>query len=368
MNMQPNQPKMQPNKRRHAMRVFVPLLFTSCVCLCAFSESLSINSPRIGDKYSRTVLLGLPYSAYCSGDTINLAGCRQAGTVATETYRPSKTDTISAFMTVEGSTYTCFSLERQSNILVHSISKPGFRSSIHYYSPYLVYTTTDTCGRAEIIGYLESIGSFTRKGRWEYTVLPGTVITPDGDTIVGLSSVVTTVCDTLAINTETSDTTMHIGTNRRWYSPGYRYPILEVCNELITKGPDTLDNLRQVFYFATYEQERQIEDDAANERIRELWKNRPNTGQQRPTITDGLTDHISYTSKDNTVCIHIDIPDADISVLVSDLHGRVWSRSTLAPTSVAASVSIDISKYPSGVYMFTVSDNNSNSTTFKIVK
>lgn len=350
------------------MWVFVPLLFASCICLCSFAESLSINSPRIGDKYLRTVLLGLPYRAYCSGDTVSLAGCRQAGTVATETYRPSRTDTVSAFMTVEGSTYTCFSLDRQSNILVHSISKPGLKSSIQSYSPYLAYTTTDTCGRTDISGYLESIGSYTRKGRWEYTVIPGTVITPDGDTIVGLSSVVTTVCDTLTINTETTDTTMHIGTNRRWYSPGYRYPILEVCNELITKGPDTLDNLRQVFYFATYEQERQIENDAANERIRELWKKHPNTGQQRPDITEGWTDRISYTSDANTVRIHIDVPDTDISVLVSDLHGRVWNHSTLASTNAATNASIDISRYPMGVYLFTVSDNNGSSTTFKIVK
>ncbi len=362
--MQPN----QPNKRRRALQVIVPLLSATCACLCAFSESLSINSPRIGDKYSRTVLLGLPYRTYSSGDTVSLAGCRQVGSVATETYRPSKTDTISAFMTVEGSTYTCFSLDRQSDILIHSISKPGFRSSIQSYSPYLAYTTTDTCGRTEITGYLESIGSYARKGRWEYTVLPGAVITPDGDTIVGLSSVVTTACDTLTINTETPDTTMHIGTNRRWYSPGYRYPILEVCDELITKGADTLDNLRQVFYFATYEQERQIEDDAANERIRELWKNSPNTGQQRPTITKGWTDRISYTSDGNTVRIHIDVPATDIYVLVSDLHGRVWNYSALASTNAATNASIDISKYPSGVYMFTISDNNGNSTTFKIVR
>lgn len=364
MNMQPS----QPNKHRHAIYDFVSLLFATCVCFCAFSESLSTNSPRIGDKYSRIVLLGLPYRAYCSGDTVSLAGCRQAGMVVTETYRPSKTDTVSAFMTVEGGTYTCFSLDGQYNILLHSISKPGLKSSIQSYSPYLAYIATDTCGKTEITGYLESIGSYTRKGRWEYSVLPGTVITPDGDTIVGLSSVVTTVCDTLTINTKTPDTTMHIGTNRRWYSPGYRYPILEVCNELITKGPDTLDNLRQVFYFATYEQEHQIENDAANERIRELWTNRPNTGQQRPAITEGWTDRISYTSKDNTVSIHIDVLDTDISVLVSDLYGRVWSHSTLTPTSVAANISIDTSKFPPGVYMFTVSDNNGNSTTFKIVR
>lgn len=190
---------MQPNKRRHALRTFAPLLFAICVCFCAFSESLNINSPRIGDKYSRTILLGLPYSTYCSGDTINLAGCRQAGTTSTETYKPSKTDTISEFMTVEGSTYTKFCLDRYSNLLVHSVSKPGLRSSIQSYSPYLAYTTTDTCGNTEITGYLESIGSYTRKGRWGYTVLPGTVITPDGDTIVGLSSVVMTACDTLTI-------------------------------------------------------------------------------------------------------------------------------------------------------------------------
>ncbi|HRN04382.1 MAG TPA: T9SS type A sorting domain-containing protein [Muribaculaceae bacterium] len=164
---------------------------------------------------------------------------------------------------------------------------------------------------------------------------------------------------------------MHIGINRRWYSPGYRYPILEACNELITKGSDTLDNLRQIFYFATYEQERQIEDDAANERIREQWKNHPNIGQrgqQHPAITGGWTDRISYSSKDNTVNIHVDVPAKGISVLVSDLYGRVWNHSALASTGTALNVSIDISKYPMGVYMFTVSDNNGNSTTFKIIK
>ena len=123
-----------------------------------------------------------------------------------------------------------------------------------------------------------------------------------------------------------------------------------------------------MFYFPTYEQERQIENDAANERIRELWKNRPNTGQHRPDITEGWTDRISYTSDANTMRIHIDVPATDISLLVSDLHGRVWNHAALASTNAATNASIDISRYPMGVYLFTVPDNNGNSTTFKIVK
>jgi hypothetical protein len=58
----------------------------------------------------------------------------------------------------------------------------------------------------------------------------------------------------------------------------------------------------------------------------------------------------------------------DVEVIITDLYGKTVHRETLYDASYSGKIKIDLPNVAPGVYMASVSDNNLNTITQKIIK
>lgn len=361
---------MRRNSLLYLVYATLVIISAASVCSDIFARNNNLYCPRIGDKYSRQIISGIDFPIFVDGDTINLTKGRYVDDLHAEVYPPSRLDSVSSFITSEDNSFTYFTTDSINNLYLNKIFKPGVSMIFNSYAPYLTNDTMVLSGITDIVGYVNGIGESHRKGRWSCATMNSNLITPENDTLCDMYSTAMVVCDTLFINTkEKVDTTLHTGKTRRWYQPGYRYPVLEMNETMIMRGNDTIDNLRQCFYFSIEEQLSQISDDEDNEKIREEYAPvHKNIGKHSGQSFNDEID-VTYAIHENEVDIRMNSSTPfEASICVSDIQGRVWHYSSISTATGYANTKIDVSMYRYGVYLVSIMSNDNSVATFKIVR
>ena len=154
------------------------------------------------------------------------------------------------------------------------------------------------CGHAQAgafwgegnVGYGEYIKNAGFSSSNAQTV--GTLITPDCDTLKNVLQVLRhrsgttqisnsfdesfySTKDSLLLSNDSishwlkNDSITHSIEKWQWYARGYRYPIIEMCKYRIFVHGTPSDSIVAAYYFPTYRQEKEIQNDSINEYYRE---------------------------------------------------------------------------------------------------
>lgn len=191
-------------------------------------------------------------------------------------------------------------------------------------------------------GKSNMIGKYKTCGVWTTTRIGGlTAITIEADTLRDVECVQTNIEETLIY---TPDTTQYKGVVRQWYAPGYRYPI--VSHEggiLFSLAGDTLDTVSNWHVTVPSQQRAYIEDDPANEQIRERYEKMKLESRFNPNNNNlpskGNNGQIYYDSDRQSVIINptFAMDEGDREYILCNIYGVVYYRGELNPEGVTIS-------------------------------
>lgn len=248
-----------------------------------------------------------------------------------------------------------------------TVTLAGFESrlwQVYYHTPEVWLPATNLNFGSGITGIIRGRGVYSDRLRYSiagtYTLTAdarGTLIMPEGDTIRNVLRVHTqrkilhryftmdstlcdiTLCDItdteLAQASSTGDILIH--DTRRWYAPGYRYPVLET--QTLSKPIATTPLSHQACYTTVNELE-QLPSDPDNQELRELARQSiekyhdSNNDINNPTDnkTNGGEDiryQFSQNRGDRSVSVDYTVSQpSDVEFILADVTGIVYSTDT----------------------------------------
>lgn len=312
--------------------------FSSLFCAFAYSiiaygVSPSLNSPRLNDYVTVQTLTHEPRwvdsLCYCP-DLQNL-------TIKSEkkmhVWPPAPDDTISS-MIITLDRDILYISGREGMYYVTSCLKPGIT---RFYIKPEIYSVPDSFSTHdyETQGHISAIGEYKSLGVSSKKLISSlSIVLDENDTLTNAECVHTTRHGKIIFND--SDTCILHASNRDWFAPGYRYPILCETNDIILSlSGDTIDVDKSWSVMSPVIQETDLKDDPTNEYIRALVKNESDKGYHQ-TFEVNQSDR--QTSLHRNIKINADAGEIEISrqfgdpqfkeVVLCDLSGRVYFAKT----------------------------------------
>ena len=325
--------------------------------------------PRIGDRMDFDVLSGVGIFADTACLCPVLTDARYIGRRTLAVWAPLPEDTVSfAYMSMGPELSR---LSRDGGALsVRFEQRPGSRRSFGTGMPYGMAESGFSAPLTST-GTLDGMSRYRSAGCVDVRVHPDLfIVTPEGDTLSDAVCVEYSISDTLFY--ERGDTCLHAAVQRRWYVPGYRYPLLSGRTDMIHSLENELIDTSEKWYAAgTSVQEENITRDPLNEEIRlivaenRLPQSQPVRTAPEPTGGHGTLP--SFLQRDGDGIIVSGTLDSGkiTSVILCDIKGRVYDSHTFGDTE--SRYRIGLSRLTSGeVYILYVqSDSESYVYRFK---
>lgn len=151
----------------------------------------------------------------------------------------------------------------------------------------------------------------------------------------------------------------------RWYAPDYRYEIAENVSSIYRKAGSVVQESHATFLCTPDVQELALGKLTPPKQQPLLAYNGKKSGSTHGNGMS-LTDHISVTVNDNGINIIVtgngngstSTDNADVSLLLSDISGRVWASQQGNTATGMWNTSVDTSSLPSGSYILYVATND----------
>lgn len=311
--------------------------------------SPELNSPRIGDRLDIAVLAGPP------SFTDSLRLCPDLSDISVR-----HTEQLSVWAAAPGDTLTamCITQGRKTEELVfdggvylcRTRQTPGFYRRYDSAWPYSVIKEDSQADTVSASGRADGISSYRTSGRYRMTTASGLrIVTPDGDIAGNVECVIREVDDRMFFDGD-STVCIHRGTDKAWYVPGYRYPVLRQQHDLLlSEEGDTIDSRVTWEALALSEQEAVIDNDPVNSEIRRLIKEQkdaPGNNSRNTSDKDRskgrLHQSVSIDYAANTVSINRTPGDSRfIDMMLCDIGGRVYQSRVFGDDAQAVTLSLD---------------------------
>ncbi len=311
--------------------------------------SPELNSPRIGDRLDIAVLAGPP------SFTDSLRLCPDLSDISVR-----HTEQLSVWAAAPGDTLTamCITQGRKTEELVldggvylcRTRQTPGFYRRYDSVWPYSVIKKDSQADTVSATGRADGISSYRTSGRYRMTTASGLrIVTPDGDNAGNVECVVCETDDRMFFDGD-STVCIHHGTDKSWYAPGYRYPVLrQKYDLLVSEDGDTIDSRVTWEALALSEQESAIDNDPVNEEIRRIIKernydigcNNQNLSDERHR-NDRPHQSVSIDYAASTVSINRTPGDSRfIDMMLCDIGGRVYQTYVFGEDRQSLTLSLD---------------------------
>lgn len=389
-------------------RLPITLIFIFSIGLSGWSQlTYTLNAPRIGDKpkwlqSQQFIPIQNNDSLLCDLSSIDF---NNNGITRYSLFQDS------LLLKNEMRQVAEYSLSSDTLRLL-SVRKPGLNMNYIIPEVSMVYLFNDT---TLITGYYyaegkDGAGHYVRDlGRYNRSITGhGYIITPDCDSLLNVTQVsytrygATLISDDFSISFSNSrdsalitpttidhqlatDSMRHHITHNLWYAQGYRYPIIDSRQYILSYYNTPIDTTEVTLYYAPQFQEYELESDAANELIRqqstELYYN-SNINYSRAINSDdsdtqdssGITSltstscSVSPTSVTSSTTIYIDIEQTSVvSITLHNYSGTLLWNYENNFNAGHHKINCDMSNYISGNYIIFVTINNVTFS-YKLIK
>lgn len=330
-----------------------------------------LNLPRPGDRLTVACLKQTPAFLDSANLCPILTGIKAYKTEDMSVWAPAPGDSLSSVIVMTGHDME-YLINVKDNLFCHYEVRPGYTRK---YTQPLPYGATCQMSEAMICskGHIDGISGYHTNGTCHTEILPGlSVVTTEGDTLTNVVCHKVLVTDTVGYTDGSKHT--HESNHRRWYAPGYRYPVLESkIDKLYYTDTDSVDINISWRMIDVSVQESEIENDAHNEQIRRLVaenKNKPTAQPAENSHSQGCSkfpDYISWSDDYSEIIVSDTFSDNCItSILVCDIGGRVYFvRECGADCN---EVRINTESYPPGLYLLNVSKKSAENESFRFMR
>ncbi len=144
------------------------------------------------------------------------------------------------------------------------------------------------------------------------------------------------------------DNLLHItDSTTLWYSPDYRYPIVENLTRHYYSQGKLIKKNCQTYMCTPSEQEQAQTYTNTPQRIHKI-----KTGQNSNRTILPLTERTEIDFDGTTVNVEVKCQETTtVSVLLCDIQGHVWSHQTMVPGERICKTTINTAMLPSGIYL-----------------
>ncbi len=355
------------NKATRTLTALLVVLFGAT----AYCLSPELNYPRIGDKLNVLTLSNVRATIKADSGYVDLSNAEVVKRENFKVYRPATEDSVTTMTVVQGNRIQ--NLVTNNNLLYKgSATQPGEHRIYAARVPYGAIVDSLRSHAVESTGKISAIGDFRSTGVSASETVPNTVfISLDGDTVLNAELIRTRVDETFSY--QYSDSVRHVGLEEQWYIPGYRYPALTYSdNIMITAEGDTIDHVRRWEAIDLSEQKYDIKDDPTNELLRNSLKEPKNMtnfakgNNHNPSSSSFRSGNVEWNADTETLTVIPQLNEDAVrrEYVLCDSHGRVYASGKL---SISEPLSISLSAFPPGVYIFGV-NNETDVFTLKISK
>ena len=343
------------------------MTIAAALAVIAGLKASVLNHPRPGDRLTVSKLDHIPAFMDSAALCPNLYDVRISRTEKMSVWEPAPDDSLSYAIVMTGHDME-YLIERNDTLFCHYEVRPGYARRYTGLLPYgccPIKTNRVLSSR----GIIDAITGYSTYGYYTIDLTNDlTIITHEGDTLQNVTCHAITISDTVSYGDGT--TNLHECSHRRWYAPGYRYPILEnKVDKLYYSDNDSTEIYSTWNMIDAAVQESEIEDDPLNEQIRSIAKENINRRYNIPDNKDDAGNnqfpkYISWDDDHRGFTISNTFIDGRLkSVLICDISGRVYYVGSF--NGDKEEIRIDLDSYPRGVYLLGVSWESSSSETVR---
>lgn len=325
------------------------LFFLSIVfSLKTLAISPELTYPRIGDKVTILKLQSGPAWADSLWMCPNLTNVSISIREPMRVWAPPRNDSIAYCLIAKGRESIRLAILSDTLYQLDRIV-PG-RSLFYMTMPAYGFINDDNLSLPiKASGITENIGKYTMEGTWSFSKAKSlSLVTFDGDSIDDIECITTDINEKLVyIN---NDSTMYQGVIKRWYAPGYRYPLLShEKGVLLSMTGDTLDYVSSWYAIDPSEIIAEVENDYINELIRNRYaiarqyvNSNPSDNKEHSKHERSGNNIVSYNAVDNKIVINpssLSDSDDNRAYILCDIagivyaHGDIPSEGTIISTS-----------------------------------
>lgn len=317
----------------YILRHILPLALFLLVTRQSGAISPLLCEPRIGDRLGVEILSGVQAFTDSAALSPVLYGASVTGRQTLGIWASLPDDSVSfAYLTLGPE--LCKLTKHGNALNIRFEQRPGNRRTYESEMPYGA-AESNFSRPLSSAGTLNGLTHYRSAGRVDvrvhYDLL---MVTLDGDTLWNVVCMEHTVNDTLYY--ANSDTCRHTAVVRRWYAPGYRYPLsVYRKDEIRSLENEILDSSEKWYACGTDAQDENITDDPVNEEIRrtvaEHNSREPERQRNTPIPREDNGNLPSFLRRDgNGILVSGSFSDGTITgIILCDIKGRVYDSHKL---------------------------------------
>lgn len=346
-------------KMSNKLLFFLSLVFS----LRALAISPELTYPRIGDKVTILKLQSGPAWTDSLCMCPNLTNVPIYAREPMKVWAPSRNDSSAYCLIAKGRESIRLAVISDTLYQLDRIV-PG-RSLFYMTMPAYGFINDDNLSLPiKASGITENIGKYTMEGTWSFSKAKSlSLVTFDGDSIDDIECITTDINEKLVyIN---NDSTMYQGVIKRWYAPGYRYPLLShEKGVLLSMTGDTLDYISSWYAIDPSEIIAEVENDYINELIRNRYaiarqyvNSNPSDNKEHSKHERSDNNIVYYDIANNKIVINpssFSDNDANRAYILCDISGIVYAYGN-TPSEGSA---ISTSGLNPGTYLLYISTAN----------
>ena len=329
-----------------------------------------LTSPRIGDQAPVAKLKQAPSFTDSLSLSPDLTDINVDYYVDLYVWQPSKADTVATC--VMGIGRNILALRSHGDTLWQTARfSPGHARYFDLPPTFNVPGTTPLTETVRSHGHGDDIGRYTSDGTQTSRLFQGlTLVAEDGDTLKNVECVQKEINERFVF--DNGETNLSRSTIRKWFAPGYRYPLLfNMKNVLLNENADTLDVDTMWYAMTPWMQEYYIREDSDNEESRQ-WQTRqrlrsnPSATVKHARSPIPPQNGVKHASELKTLTVTVSVTEAqDIdswndfyNYTLCDISGKVYNSSGRITRKLCVpkdTFTIDIKDLPPGDYILNVS-------------
>lgn len=329
------------------------LFTTICVVsMQVFAVSPFLCEPRTGDKMTVDYFPGKPAIENDTTNIVSIYGMNPSAKLKMEIWAPTPEDSISKFYVLMDREMKKVSSRNGENREIFCV-RPGYTRQFIQGQPYGLIQRTHTDELFESRCRIDGVTNCFTSGKLSSSKREGVYfISQEGDTIRDVTNVKIVVSDSLHFPAESI---YHKGVYKKWYAPGYRYPILFTTTDTIYSSDGVLiDSNSKCYSISAISQEEQIKNDPVNEEIREALAelNRQKAeGDYKPRSNknDNTPSYIRWTDKNTLTVTKSFGSEPFTEILLCDIQGHLYFVTGCEDN--LSEYQIDISGFNPGMYL-----------------
>lgn len=329
----------------------------------AKSTTPEMNDPRIGDNICIYELESEPCWIDSGKNEPNLSNLKIKSAREVHIIEASKSDS-SAVLLIHRKGDILQLCKHDSILLVLTHTTAGQQRHFLSDFPYISFTFLQSSFPVESYGITKGIGKFFSHGTCKNTYDFGLkTISEIGDTISDIECWTSEIYETLIYLD--NDTTIHKGISKKWFAPGFRYPILTHYKDFLFDAAGiSLDYVSSWEYISLENQSIMIENDFINEAIRLAHTEKSVTLQPDAHFASAIENfHFEWDEISKTISLNNTSTEFHIDLLViCDITGRLYKYQKCLTFD---SQIISLADYPPGNYCI-VCFGEEETLTFKI--